>query len=110
MRVRMQVTWPPAANAELPMPSVRECLLQAVTSACGEELQLHWMGNAPMAHFPEPDEGAPTLFFWRIQNVRGAVKLAAGVDDYCWLTKEEIAERLGGDLGVLVLEMCGPSP
>jgi len=91
------------------MPSVRECLLQVIAAACGEELQLHWMGNSPMAHFPEPEKGQPSLFFWRIQNVRGAVELAASVEDYCWLTKEELAARLGGDLGVLVLEMCGPS-
>ena len=63
------------------------------------------MGNAPVAHLEREDA---TTFFWRFQYVQGHVDAPAG--RHAWLTKEELAERLGGPLGALTQEMCGPMP
>eukprot|EP00308_Calcidiscus_leptoporus_P023039 CAMPEP_0119364922 /NCGR_PEP_ID=MMETSP1334-20130426/11843_1 /TAXON_ID=127549 /ORGANISM="Calcidiscus leptoporus, Strain RCC1130" /LENGTH=177 /DNA_ID=CAMNT_0007380751 /DNA_START=205 /DNA_END=738 /DNA_ORIENTATION=- len=102
-----QTQWASERGAGESGASAREEVAVAVAARCGEELQLHWMGNAPIAHLATAD--TPATFFWRLQHFGGAVHPTAEVEDYGWLTKEELAERLGaGELSQLVVEMCGP--
>ena len=59
------------------------------------------VGNAPAAHLGE-------LFVWRFQHVKGEVAPPAGA--HAWLTKQELAERIGGPLGALALQLCDTLP
>jgi len=103
-----QVEWEPAADGE-PDLSVRERLLREVADKCGDSLQLHWTGNAPLAHMSLPSPAEGNIFFWRLQYVVGHVEPPVGVD-YSWLDRDELAERLQGKAGALMREMCGPFP
>uniref|UniRef100_A0A7S0L4P3 Ribosomal protein L46 N-terminal domain-containing protein n=1 Tax=Coccolithus braarudii TaxID=221442 RepID=A0A7S0L4P3_9EUKA len=99
-----QTRWPLESKA-----GVREGLMASLAKHCGEELQLHWMGNAPLAHHAPPD--GPHTFFWRLQHYDGDVDLDPAVQEHGWLTKEEAAAKLdegGAELRGLFLEMCGP--
>ncbi len=103
-----QLHWPPQPSAgDAPVPSMRDAILGELSASCGDEMKCHWMGNAPAAHL---EGGAETTFFWKVQLLHGEPQTADGVS-HAWLTKEELAERLGGgDKSAFVLEMCGPFP
>lgn len=102
-----QARWQPDASGEA--PGLRETVSGALTASCGEGLDLHFVGNAPMAHWQRKPEDE-THFFFRVQLLGGSVAPASGVE-CAWLPKEQLAERLQGSgegLSPLVLEMCGP--
>ena len=46
-------------------------------ASVGASLQLHWVGNAPLAHLPA---GEAATFFWRLQYVAGEVEPGAGAE------------------------------
>jgi len=46
-------------------------------ASAGASLQLHWVGNAPLAHLPG---GEAATFFWRLQYVAGEVEPGAGAE------------------------------
>ena len=86
---------------------VDDGLSAALEAACGDELTVHPMGNAPLSHMDL--DSTRRLFLWRYLYVSGEVQ-ASGTGDYAWLTKDEIAERLGGEVGELMKLACGPFP
>ena len=96
------------ANGKLQFPQarweaggIRETLAAALAQSCGDGLDWHFLGNAPIAHWADKEREV-VHFFFRVQLLGG------GVNGKCvWLPKEELAERLEGG-GPLVLEMCGP--
>ena len=73
-----RVEWTPDS------PPVVESLGGHVAATCGEDMKFHWMGNAPIAHFPQGDL---TTFYWRLQLISGDVVLGDGLDGFAWLTK-----------------------
>lgn len=84
--------------------TVRDGLTAAVLEACGEELEVHQMGNAPLAHRELADG---SVFYWRMLHVAGGVETAEGTE-HAWLTKEEILQRLDPEMQVLAEFLCGP--
>lgn len=90
-----------------PPETAREALAAALEASCGAELNLHPMGNAPLGHLPDsaPDS---TLFVWRYQHVSGQVTKTSAIDEYAWLTKDEIVERVADPLGAFCKDICGP--
>ena len=90
-------------------------------------LEAYFVGNAPAGHFSLPEgegkgKGGGTLFFHRAQLVAAGGDLLSASDSlfrggesgiggsakqqHAWLTREELAERLGGGkLGELVTAM-----
>ena len=65
-------------------------------------LETYFVGHAPAGHLVLP--GGPTFFFHRAQLITGT-PAAAGGGTHAWLTKAELAERLGGGaLGALLLK------
>ena len=89
-----QQPWAPPARA-------RQGLQALIAASCGDDLQAHQVGNAPAAHLGD-------VFVWRFQHVQGEVVPPAGT--HAWLTKQELAERLGGPLGALALQVCDTLP
>jgi hypothetical protein len=87
--------------------TAREALEAAVVANCGSELKLHAMGNAPLGHLPD-DAGSSTLFVWRYLHVSGQVVKTTDIDEYAWLTKDELCERVAQPLGALCRDICGP--
>lgn len=66
---------------------------------------MHPAGNAPIAHLPA-DGG--TTFYWRMLYVSGGVAPGEAVEEYAWLTRDEMAQRLEPAAAALAAEMCGP--
>ena len=83
-----------------PPERARDGLQSAIEATCGEALSVHQMGNAPLGHLP-----ASNLFVWRFLYVAGHVD-----DDleHAWLTRDELTERVDGELGELAKLVCGP--
>jgi len=96
-----------------------ETLLQtaqrAVSTSIGSDLTLWCPSNAPVAinyrvynkNLPEEFRGkyyGEKIFFYRVQWDSGDVDEGSlakgGVEDYAWLTKEEMLERVEGERGV----------
>ena len=93
-----------------PEQKMRVGLSEALEASCGDELKLHPMGNAPLGHLTVEGSDS-TLFVWRYLHVAGQVNLSDSIDDFAWLTKEELVERLGGaegTLGGFAAKICGP--
>ena len=91
--------WEPPALAQ---PSLQDLISQR----CGDDLTLHPVGYAPVAH-QELEQGA--VFYWKLLHVAGSVEPSEGVD-YAWLTKDEIVDRLDPATAELASEMLGPFP
>ena len=87
-----------------PPERARDGLQAAIEATCGDALAVHQMGNAPLGHLGGP---AGKLFVWRFLYVSGQVDAADGLE-YAWLTKEELTERVDGELGELARLVCGP--
>ena len=85
--------------------SARDLIMQKLMEVCGSGVVLRWMGNAPAAHY-EQKSGSGTLFLYKVQVLSGGL---SGVE-HAWLTKEELADRLGGEFGAFAMEVCGPFP
>lgn len=86
-----------------PPESARDGLRRAISESCGEGLTTHQIGNAPLGHTPLAS--GDSLFLWRHLYVSGDV--AAG-SEYAWVTKAELAELVGEELGALSAIACGP--
>lgn len=94
-----------------------EVAKRAVSNVAGKELELWCPSNAPMAvnlrvynkNMPEEfrmNYFGEKIFYYRVQHDRGDVNLEAlkkaeggGVNDWGWLTKEEIVERVTEERG-----------
>lgn len=84
---------------------------RAVAESIGEDLELYCAGNAPMAvnlrpynkNLPEEfreNYYGEKIFYYRVQHDDGDVnEEVLSVDDYAWLTREEIVERVGEERG-----------
>lgn len=92
-----------------PPESARDGLLSAITNECGESLNAHQMGNAPLGHLALAG-GEKTLFVWRFLHVSGQADPEWSGLQHAWLTKEELAQRVDADLGELSHLICGPFP
>ena len=96
----------PAAlhEGEEPMRAAAERALAAAAAPApgSAPLETYFVGHAPAGHLVLP--GGPTFFFHRAQLITGT-PAAAGGGTHAWLTKAELAERLGGGaLGALLLK------
>lgn len=80
--------------------------MQEVSKRCGEDLVLHPLGNAPMAHIELPN--STRVFFYRFLHIEGVVQAHESVSEYAWLTKAELGEYLDAETAGLAEEMCGP--
>ena len=105
LAVRVNGHWQLPAEAWRSPESAREGLRRVLSAQCGDDLSAHQMGNAPLAHLAL--ESGDTLFLWRHMYVSGEVEVRDG-DAHAWLTKEELAERLGAQIGPLTATACGP--
>ena len=92
-----------------------EAARRAVATVVGESLTLYCPGNAPMAvnlrtytknmpgDFTENYFGEK-IFYYRVQYDQGdldeGVFEKSGMNDYAWLTKDEIVERMEKERGV----------
>lgn len=94
-----------------------EVAKRAVSNVAGKELELWCPSNAPMAvnlrvynkNMPEEfrmNYFGEKIFYYRVQHDRGDVNLEAlkkaeggGVNDWGWLTKEEIVDRVTEERG-----------
>ena len=94
-----------------------EVAQRAVSNVAGQELQLWCPSNAPMAvnlrvynkNMPEEfrmNYFGEKIFYYRVQHDRGDVRLEAlkkaeggGVEDWGWMTKEEIVEKVTEERG-----------
>ena len=85
--------------------SARSGLQRALTQACGEGLTTHQVGNAPLG--PLPLASGDTLFLWRHLYVAGHVEVAPG-SEYRWVTKAELGDLVGDELGAFSAIACGP--
>ncbi|KAL3800757.1 hypothetical protein ACHAW5_002471 [Stephanodiscus triporus] len=88
---------------------------RAVIEHAGTDMKLWCPGNAPMtvnlrvynSNLPEEFRGGyygEKIFYYRVQHDSGDVNAdamirAGGVDDWGWLSKEEIVERVEGERG-----------
>lgn len=86
---------------------------RAVSDSVGSDLKLWCPSNAPMAvnlrvynkNLPESfreNYFGEKIFYYRVQydNTGGTVdEKALKADDYAWLTREEIVERIGEERG-----------
>ncbi|KAL3808247.1 hypothetical protein ACHAXA_006523 [Cyclostephanos tholiformis] len=89
---------------------------RAVVETAGSELKLWCPGNAPMAvnlrvynnNLPAEFRGdyyGEKVFYYRVQhdsgdvNAETIVRTGGGVDDWGWLSKEEIVDRVKGERG-----------
>ena len=89
-----------------PPESARDGVQRAVSTACGDALRYHQMGNAPLAHLPSED-GSATLFLWRCLYIDGQVDAPDG-GDYAWVTRSELLDRVDAPLQELAGVACGP--
>lgn len=91
-----------------PPERARDGLRELIAASCGEDLQVHQVGNAPLAHLQREQD---TIFVWRFQHVEGEVAApdpeGGATHTHAWLTKDELAERIGGPLGAIAREACG---
>ena len=85
--------------------SARGGLRRVIAASCGDGLETHQMGNAPIGHLPLLS--GDTLFLWRHLYVSGDVSVPEGLD-YAWLTRDELVELVDEDLGELSAVACGP--
>ena len=97
-------SWAFPERAWQPPERARDGLRELIAESCGDALDAHQVGNAPVAHL---ERDADSVFFWRFQYVQGEMKPQEGTQ-HAWLTKDELSERLGGPLGELATKMCGP--
>ena len=106
--VRIGDRWQFPQEAWRPPESARDGLSRALEATCGTELAVHALGNAPLAHVPR--ESGATLFLWRFLHIGGQVADDASIDEYAWLTKEEVAAKVADDAALLELtaRVCGP--
>ena len=105
LAVRVDGRWQLPAEAWRAPETARDGLRRALSAQCGDGLSAHQMGNAPLAHVAL--ESGDTLFLWRHLYVSGEVEVREG-DAHAWLTKDELAHRLGDDLGPITATACGP--
>ena len=97
-------SWAFPERAWQPPEPARDGLRELIAESCGDALDAHQVGNAPVAHL---ERDADSVFFWRFQYVQGEMNPQEGTQ-HAWLTKDELSERLGGPLGELATKMCGP--
>eukprot|EP00316_Scyphosphaera_apsteinii_P012615 CAMPEP_0119299972 /NCGR_PEP_ID=MMETSP1333-20130426/1981_1 /TAXON_ID=418940 /ORGANISM="Scyphosphaera apsteinii, Strain RCC1455" /LENGTH=219 /DNA_ID=CAMNT_0007301581 /DNA_START=97 /DNA_END=756 /DNA_ORIENTATION=- len=57
-----QVPWEPDASNAIPNETIRSCLLRGLAAQCGDYLDVHWMGNAPLAHLVDESRGTTSFF------------------------------------------------
>ena len=101
-----RASWQLPHSAWQPPELARDGLRRALEGSCGEALGVHPMSHAPLGHVPLA--GGATLFLWRYLHVSGRVDAADGVDDYAWLTREELSQRVDAPLAELAEVVCGP--
>jgi len=80
--------------------SMRDAAERILRTCCGESLQAQFMGNAPSGFYKykyskdPPTDGQPVgakVFYFKAQLKSGdVIKSSPEVEDYLWLTKEEL--------------------
>jgi hypothetical protein len=103
--VQRDGAWGFPQGAWEPRESARDGLRRAVVASCGEELDTHQMGNAPVGHLPL--SSGDTLFLWRHLYVAGDVD-AEAQREYVWVTKDELSDYLEPELLSFATVACGP--
>jgi len=81
---------------------------RAVLMSVGEEMDIYYVSNCPMAvdmHIVPEAERAKVgfygtkTFFMKVQHDEFDATLGAGFDDYAWLARDEIADRMKAQNG-----------
>merc|ERR1712224_378894 len=86
--------------------NMRQCAERELKEECGEDFNVHFVGNAPMSWcwYPFPDEVAQAtqcygakVFFFRAQLLHGEIELdSSELSDYAWATKSELLKLVEG--------------
>lgn len=92
-----------------------EAAKRAARETFGEDLDLWNPGNCPMAvdmrlyndyHNKKNEFYGEKTFFFRVQRMGGELKLLGDAgDDYAWLSREEVVERVTEDVGESVAKL-----